>query len=135
MFRTTPVKTLKVWGRILENTRVNEDGVTVSVITGNDLEELNASADDASGIVDMLNSVPGSKYTVLLHEDKNGKVKGSFRTQSDEVDVANIAEQFGGGGHRKAAGFTMPGRIKQEIHWKIEPADEINTPTSLPKSL
>ncbi|MEZ4087043.1 MAG: DHH family phosphoesterase [Candidatus Gracilibacteria bacterium] len=133
MFRNTPVSTLRLWGRILENAKVNEDGVTVSVVTWKDFRDCDAGPDEVSGVVDLLNSVPGAKYTCLLNEDKNGNVKGSFRTQNDDVDVAALAAQFGGGGHKKAAGFTMPGRIHQELHWKIVPSEELPSNTALPK--
>ncbi|MBU0668015.1 DHH family phosphoesterase [Patescibacteria group bacterium] len=133
MFRATPVSTLKLWGRVLSNARINDEGVTVSVVTWKDFEDCNAGSEEVSGVVDLLNSVPGSKYTCLLNEDRNGKVKGSFRTQRDDVDVAELAAQFGGGGHKKAAGFTMPGRIHQELHWKIVPAQELPDNTALPK--
>ena len=125
LFRSTPVSTLKLWGRVLENARVNEEGVTVSVITWKDFEECGASTDEVSGVVDFLNSVPGSKYTCLLNEDEKGNIKGSLRTHRNDIDVAELAGKFGGGGHKKAAGFTIPGRIHREIRWKIVP-DNIN---------
>ena len=124
LFRNTTVSTLKIWGRALENARTNDEGVTVSVITWRDFEECGASGDEISGVVDLLNSVPGAKYVCLLNEDKNGKIKGSFRTQRDDVDLSELASQFGGGGHKKAAGFSMPGRLHREVHWKIVPADK-----------
>ena len=40
------------------------------------------------------------------HEDKVTKV--SLRAFHDTVDVSEIAKQFGGGGHKKAAGFQLP---------------------------
>ncbi len=137
LFRTTPVQTLKVWGKVLERVTINEDGVVVSVLTQNDLEEMSAKSDDISGVVDFINAVPGSKFTVLLNEDEKGNVKGSFRTRRDDVDLAELAGRFGGGGHKKAAGFTMPGRIHQEIRWKVSPAgaDELKNRSSEPKSL
>jgi len=125
LFRTTPVSTLKLWGRVLENVHVNEEGVTVSVVTWKDFLECGAGQDEISGVVDFLNSVPGSKFTVLLNEDDKGNIKGSFRTQRDDVDVAALAGQFGGGGHKKAAGFTMPGRLHKEVHWKIVPKGQL----------
>lgn len=125
LFRSTPVSTLKLWGRAMENARVNKEGVTVSVLTWKDFEECGADADAASGVVDIINSVPGSKYVCLLNEDNRGNVKGSFRTQRSDVDLEALASKFGGGGHTKAAGFTMPGRIHQEVHWKIVPAQEL----------
>lgn len=123
LFKNTPLSALRLWGRVLENARLNEEGVTISVITWKDFEECGANADDISGVVDLLNSVPGSKYTCLLNEDKNGYIKGSFRTRRDDVDLAELAAQFGGGGHRKAAGFTMQGRLQKEVHWKIVSSD------------
>lgn len=124
LFRTTPISTLKLWGRVLENAHVNEEGVTVSVVTWKDFEECGAGSDEISGVVDFLNSVPGSQFTVLLNEDEKGNIKGSFRTQRDDVDVAALAGQFGGGGHKKAAGFTMPGRLHRQVHWKIVPKNQ-----------
>ncbi len=125
LFRTTPVSTLKLWGRVLENVHINNEGVTVSVVTWKDFEECEASPDEISGIVDFLNSVPNTKYTCLLNEDKHGNIKGSFRTQRGDVDVAELAAQFGGGGHKKAAGFSMPGRLSKETHWKIIPEQKL----------
>lgn len=121
LFRTNPVSTLKLWGRVLENAYVNEEGVTVSAVTWKDFEEFGAGTDEISGVVDLLNSVPGTKYSCLLNEDERGNIKGSFRTQRDDVDLSELAGKFGGGGHKKAAGFTMPGRLHREVHWKIQP--------------
>jgi len=124
LFKTTPISTLKLWGRVLDNLKVNKDGVAMSVITKRDFDECGAEIDELSGAVDFINCVPKTNYTVLLHEDENGNVKGSFRTRKDEVDLEAIASKFGGGGHKKAAGFTVPGRLEKEIRWKIVPAHD-----------
>ena len=42
-------------------------------------------------------------------EQRDGSVKVSFRSQ--RADVAELAEQFGGGGHRLAAGATVAGPL------------------------
>ncbi len=133
LFRTTPVTTLKLWGRVLENARINDEGVTISVVTWKDFEQCGALSDEISGVVDLMNAVPGSKYTCLLNEDRDGKIKGSFRTQREDVDLAELAARFGGGGHKKAAGFSMPGRLQREIHWRIIPDKKLPAGTSLPE--
>jgi nanoRNase/pAp phosphatase (c-di-AMP/oligoRNAs hydrolase) len=46
-------------------------------------------------------------------------VKGSLRTLKDEVDVAAIAGGYGGGGHTKAAGFSVKGQLQQEVRWSV----------------
>jgi phosphoesterase RecJ-like protein len=134
LFRSTPVSTLKLWGKVLENARINDEGVTISVVTWKDFEECGADGDEISGVVDLMNSVPGAKYTCLLNEDRNGRIKGSFRTQRDDVDLAELAGKFGGGGHKKAAGFSMPGRLQREVHWKIIPEKQLPAGAALPET-
>lgn len=121
MFRQASFSQLRLWGYILENLKRNEQGVLSSVVTESDLKVLGAHGSDTGGIVDLLNTVPDTAYTLLLAEDE-GMVKGSLRTQRDDVNVSAIAEQFGGGGHKKAAGFRMHGRLEKQIVWRVVPA-------------
>jgi phosphoesterase RecJ-like protein len=122
LFKTTPVSTLKLWGRVLANLKLNKEGVAMSVITKSDFDECGAEIDELSGAVDFINCIPQTKFTVLLHEDEKGNVKGSFRTRQEDVDLEEIASKFGGGGHKKAAGFTLPGKLEKETRWKIIPS-------------
>lgn len=133
LFNTTPVSTLKLWGRVLDNLKINEEGVAMSVITEKDFKECNAEIDELSGAVDFINCVPETKFTVLLHEDEQGSVKGSFRTRNEDVDLEEIASKFGGGGHKKASGFTMAGKLEKETRWKIVPAHDKRKHRSLNK--
>lgn len=128
LFRITPLSTMKAWGKVLERATLNDEGVVVSVVTERDLRDAEANSEDLTGVVDFMNAVPGSRFTVLLNEDEKGNVKGSFRTRRDDVDLAELAGKFGGGGHKKAAGFTMPGRIHQEIRWKVTPPGGAESP-------
>jgi phosphoesterase RecJ-like protein len=121
LFHTTPVNKLRLWGRILERIYVNEEGVTVSAVNMNDYEAFGVSPKDTSGAIDFLNAVPGSKYCVLLSEDKDGRVKGSLRTQRDDVNLSEVAAKWGGGGHPKASGFGVDGELKPVMSWKVVP--------------
>ena len=78
-----------------------------------------AGFDESGGVIDLLNAVPDTKFSVLLAEDGKGNIKGSFRTRRDDIDLSALAANFNGGGHKKAAGFSIPGRIHKEITWKI----------------
>lgn len=51
---------------------------------------------------------PGAAVVAIYNDQGNGTRKYSLRTTSPDVDVSAIAIQFGGGGHRKAAGFELP---------------------------
>ena len=123
MFKTHTVEQLRLWGRVLENARHNKNGSIVSKVTQADFDETCSSPRDLTGIINYLNSVPGAKMTILLAEDTKGNVKGSIRTQNDRIDATKISERFGGGGHAKAAGFTIPGKIVSEEVWRIEKID------------
>ncbi|MES1227192.1 MAG: DHHA1 domain-containing protein, partial [Armatimonadota bacterium] len=68
----------------------------------------NAVEDDTEGVVNELLSVKGVEVAFLLREAKPGKVRGSVRARGD-VDVAAIVRQFGGGGHKNAAGVSFQG--------------------------
>lgn len=119
LFRTTPVNKLRLWGRILERAYVNEDGVVVSAANKHDYEVSETSSRDTGGVIDLLNAVPGSKYALLLTEDERGLVRGSLRTQREDVNLSDVAKQFGGGGHPKASGFGLPGRLEPVIAWRV----------------
>ena len=123
LFKQATFPQLKLWGHILENLRRNEQNVVSSVVTESDLKVLRAHGSDTGGIVDLMNTIPDASFTMLLAEDE-GWVKGSLRTQQSDVNVSDIAGQFGGGGHKKAAGFRVQGHLKKQTVWKIVPQAE-----------
>lgn len=119
LFRTNSVSTLKMWGKVLENASMTDDSVVISVIREGDYDEAGTRPEHLSGVVDYLNMVPDSKFAVLINEDREGNVKGSFRTRCEEVDLSRVASVFGGGGHPKASGFSIRGRLQEKIHYSI----------------
>lgn len=115
---------LRVWGIALSRIMTNElTGASVSVITHDDLAACGASLDDLSGVVNMLNALPQTKFAMLLTEYEPGKIKGSLRSEPQKgVDVSALAKRLGGGGHVLAAGFETPGHIVQKDgKWRIVP--------------
>ena len=112
-FKSKKIETLKLWGRALERAEMNEKtGVIMSYITKKDLEELDANAEDISNVAQILNTVSEAKFSLILSERDNNKIKGSLRSDSHKnVDVSEIARNFNGGGHRLASGFEVAGKI------------------------
>lgn len=115
------VASLRIWGvilsRILYKPRI---GLVSSVVTQQDLAECDATLDDLGGAVNLIGAVPGARASILFVELPDNQIKASLRTESDCVDVSKIAEIFGGGGHKKASGFIINGRIFQEKgKWSI----------------
>lgn len=118
---------LRIWGRALSRIIANEiTGASVSVITYKDLQECRATLDDLSGVVNMLNALPQTKFAMLLVEFEPGKIKGSLRSEPHKgVDVSKIAKRLGGGGHKLASGFEVDGHlVKQDGEWRIIPSQK-----------
>jgi phosphoesterase RecJ-like protein len=115
------VASLKLWGVALSRIRKNSFGLVTSVVTREDIEAVDATDEDLSGVVNMINTIPGSKAAILLSETQDGRVKASLRTESEDIDVSRLAAIFGGGGHKKASGFTVPGQleISDDGSWRV----------------
>ena len=118
IYQDTPLPALKLWGNILQSLRQTKEGVTLAVAQQKDFESTKAKNEDLAGVVDYVNAVPDAKFSILLSE-RNGLVKASLRTQHPDTDVAKIAQTFGGGGHVKAAGFAIPGKLEKEVRWRV----------------
>ncbi len=115
---------LKARAKAIENARVDKNnGVAISAITTLELSELGELPADAfGGIAETLNTIPGIKFSIFMRQE-GGNIKGSMRSEEHKnVNVAAIAKVLGGGGHKLAAGFEMPGQIVKlpDGGWKIE---------------
>jgi len=122
VFANKKITTLKLWGRAFEKARINpQSGMIASVITRQEIEEFNANTDDVAYVSVILNTVPGTKFSLILSERENGIIKGSLRSEAyKNVDVSKIAAAFGGGGHKLASGFEIEGKIiETENGWEI----------------
>lgn len=109
LFKTMSVPSLKAWGKAMMNARVIDDNFLLSVVKKEDFAE-GEESEQLGGVIDYLNMVPDVKFSMLLRED-GGRVKGSLRTKREDVDLSKIASIYGGGGHPKASGFSIPGKI------------------------
>lgn len=109
VFKTKPLSTLKLWGRILESVRLDAEGRFIwAKISRADFLSSGAQESETSGVIDeLLKSAPNIDFVLLLSE-KAGELDGSLRAVAPGTDVSQIAQLFGGGGHEAAAGFQLP---------------------------
>lgn len=116
------IAALKLWGKVLSGIKRNKKfNLTTAVVTQKDMAECQATQTDLAGVVNMINSIPGSKAAILFYETSEGKIKASLRTESNVADVSALARIFGGGGLKKASGFTIEGKIqKTKNGWQIK---------------
>lgn len=98
-------------GRILGNVESEVEGRLLSTyVTSQDFQETGAKTTDTEDAINMLHSVAGCEVAVLFVELDKNKTKVSLRSKSG-FDVQAIAAQFGGGGHRAAAGVSFTGNL------------------------
>ncbi len=121
IFHNKSVAVLKLWGVALARLTYNRTyQIAATVITRADLADAGVGDDESTeGISNFLNAVLKVQTVLVLKEGKDGTVRGSLRTTGDR-DVAKLAGWFGGGGHKKAAGFAIPGRLVEENgRWRV----------------
>jgi phosphoesterase RecJ-like protein len=111
IYEDVPFAKLELLGRALASVRRFDDGsVAVAVLSAEDFAATGAEDSYAEGIVDHLRAVRGTKVAALIRDVRTGCHTGarkvSLRATDDDVDVSAIARAFGGGGHRRAAGFS-----------------------------
>jgi phosphoesterase RecJ-like protein len=110
IYFSNPISKIRLLGAALANLQC-EGSVAWSWVTSNDMECTGADAEDCEGVVNYLISIVGIEAAVFLRElpDIN-EFRLSIRSKG-KVDVARIAEHFGGGGHRSASGCTLSGPL------------------------
>lgn len=90
--------------------RFDSGELTLVALSAADFERAQAEASYSEGIIDQLRALQGTKVAVLVRElssgERAGQHKVSLRATDDDVDVSVIARAQGGGGHRRAAGFS-----------------------------
>jgi phosphoesterase RecJ-like protein len=102
---------IKLAARVLGRMMVDADGrLAWTFVTLVDYRETGADPADTEDLVNECLTIAGVEATFILIEQQNGNVKASLRSRS-HIDVARVAEQFGGGGHRQAAGAMLPGPL------------------------
>ena len=83
-------------------------------VTGDDLSETGASNEDLEGLVNYPRNVEGVEVGILFKQNAPDSVKISLRS-AGAVDVAAVAQQFGGGGHVRAAGCRVNANLPETI--------------------
>lgn len=104
------VSRLKLWGVALSRVVQHEDyGVIATYLTHADMVKSGAEKADIAGIVSMLMTIPSRLVMLVLHAE-DGSIEVRMRTRTKDVDLSQFAEFMGGGGQKRAAGFTVVAR-------------------------
>jgi phosphoesterase RecJ-like protein len=98
---------INLLGLVLQRLRVIENGtIAYSEVFKPDYDATGAIPQDTEDAVQYTRSIMGVEVGMLFLEQPAGGIKVSFRSRG-KADVAKVAEQFGGGGHKLASGATL----------------------------
>ncbi|MFO0955883.1 MAG: bifunctional oligoribonuclease/PAP phosphatase NrnA [Isosphaeraceae bacterium] len=108
LFERNTAGRLLMMGESLSGLRTDLDGrIAYSAVTREDFERTGAIPPDTEDLVDYTVSLRGVEVGLLFIEQKRGGIKLSIRSR-EGFDCAALAAQFGGGGHKAAAGAMVP---------------------------
>ena len=110
LYEHVPIEKLRLVARALEGIQLHCDGrLVISSITAADYAATGAGEEMTEGVIDHLRSIDGTKVAAVIRDLGNrGRAarKVSLRSSEGDVDVSAIARKNGGGGHKRAAGFS-----------------------------
>ena len=97
----------RLLGHALSSLSQSADGRVVwAHITAADFRTLGAIDAETEGVVNYVRGIRGAEVGILFREMDNGRIRVSLRSR-ESVNVAELAQEFGGGGHRMASGCTL----------------------------
>lgn len=106
----------QILGRALLESILFQDGkCIVSMVDKKMMQFYGVESADLDGIVNQLRYTKGVECAIFLYEAESQSYKVSMRSNGD-IDVAVIAQYFGGGGHVRAAGCTINGTVHDVIN-------------------
>jgi phosphoesterase RecJ-like protein len=107
LFEQNSLARLKLVGLVLQRLTVVHGGkVAYTEVHRADYQATGATPQDTEDLINYTRSLAGVEVGLFFLEQPRGGVKVSFRSRS-RLDVARLAEQFGGGGHRLASGAIL----------------------------
>lgn len=111
VYFSQPTSKMMLLGAALSNLR-REGRIAWMWVTQDDMLRANAAEEDCEGLANYAIAIAGVDVAIFLRELSNHNVRLSMRSKGD-VNVARIAERFGGGGHQHASGCTLDGPMPE----------------------
>jgi phosphoesterase RecJ-like protein len=120
LYERDTIGRLRLRGLILSRTTDELDGTLMhTYVEKEDFENMGAQPNDTEDAINLTLTVNGSKAAVIFVGQVRGGFKLSFRSRCG-MDCNEVAEQFGGGGHKAAAGAFIEGTL-DEVQGRVLP--------------
>ena len=118
-YRNKSIQSMKIWGKAMSGLQINKKyNLAFTILTKEDVAKINE--EELEGVSNFIGNLHNVNGVMFLREQEDGLIKGSLRSAHPTADMAKLAQVLGGGGHKKAAGFKIEGRLeKKGERWKI----------------
>ena len=124
VYESQPANKLKLLASVLNTLEVSSDGkIATLFVTLDMLNKAKAAKEVVDGFVNYSRPIEGVEIGILFRESKPGEYKLSFRSRG-RIDVAQIAQGFGGGGHMNAAGCNVKGDLKDVMEQVVNTVEK-----------
>jgi len=113
VFETTSYEKVKLTAEAIHTLELFEDGKIAVMAMSNELiKKTGAREEDCDGIINTARNIRGVEVAAMLRQGDQGDIKVNLRSNY-LVDVSAIASKYSGGGHKKAAGYTIKGTLEK----------------------
>jgi phosphoesterase RecJ-like protein len=111
VYFSNPAAKMKLLGAALANLH-HDERLAWLWVSEADMDRAQAAEEDCEGVVNYAIGITGIKVAVFLRELRDHRVRLSLRSKGG-INVAAVAERFGGGGHENASGCTLDGPLPE----------------------
>jgi len=112
IYENEPANRFKLLAIVLKRVKITQGNYLIySYILEKDFKEFDLPYSANDGIIELLRSAAGIKVAALFKEIEPDTYKISLRASNNGVNLAKIADSFGGGGHKSAAAFSSCGKL------------------------
>ena len=126
IYDNNPFRKIELLRSLLNTLELSENGKVADCQLPHSVkEQYQLQPEDSEGQIDVIRSIQGVVVAAFFEELPDGKIRVSLRAKDDSVDVCKIAQQFGGGGHTRAAGIRMPGPISSARSRVLEAISQV----------
>jgi phosphoesterase RecJ-like protein len=119
MYESHPRRRVELLRALLNVFKLScHDRIASFVLTRQMAQAVGAMPEDNEGLIDIIRGIEGVIVAAFIEELPGGKVRISLRSKDPRVDVCKVCLQFGGGGHKLAAGARTQGSV-EEVERKV----------------
>lgn len=109
LYESNRFPALKLLGELLNNVKIDyESGLIYGYLTREMFDKHNANDTDTENFINHLRSVNNIQVACIIRETEKNDIKVNLRAKEGNINLIPFAKKFGGGGHVRASGFSLP---------------------------